>query len=362
MLTFYDIIIYHMSTQKFLSPTYIKVHFFKSLKDIVENEIKSNSSIVPLASGAPLEEDSICLDCSSDFSAIKNLKSVLRASIVRRGTHLNPYYLSNHKSLLGDLIFTVIHEHKNEPGFKTYAISCAGSDSKAVTALKRYIEDTYKLTESSSADLRIAIARTGRDWEISVGLTPRPLSVRSYRLHNIEGGINPTIAYAMNTLGGAAKVSSYLNIFSGSGTLLIEAAQQNSRATFVGFDHSKEAATAAIRNIQNAGFIKNIAIKVADLFSRPDFGTFDLITADLPFGMKIDKGGNLLKLYTEFLAYSEVHMKPYGKIVAYTSDASTFKKALTTSKFTVQETREITIVTSMDSFLTTHIFVCALKK
>ena len=54
-----------MSTQKFLSPTYIKVHFFKSLKDIAENEIKSNSSIVPLASGAPIEEGSICLDCSS---------------------------------------------------------------------------------------------------------------------------------------------------------------------------------------------------------------------------------------------------------------------------------------------------------
>lgn len=363
-----------MSTRKFLSPTYIKVDFFKSLKDIVLAEIESYSDLQLLDSVAP---DFVTLDCASNFKSIKNLKSVLRASLVRRGTHLNPYYLSNHKSLLGDLIFTALHESPKE--FTTYKISCAGSDSKATQALKRFVEDTYKLTESTSsntADLKIIIARTGRDWELSVSITPRPLSVRTYKIHHTEGGINPTIAYAMNFLGNINRVKSYLNIFCGSGTLLIEATLQTHKKTgidanksakinviqYVGFDHSKEAATVAIRNIQHAGFIKDITIKVADIYTRPDFGTFDLITADLPFGMKISKGNTIPHLYSEFIAYAEHHITEYGTLVVYTSELTTFTAAVKKSKFTEVDTREIMITTSVNSHLPTYIIVCKLKR
>ena len=347
-----------MSTQKFLSPTYITLDFLKGLKEIVVQELAQHSDIKVLdASG----EESITVDCSSTFSTLKNLKSVARIRLMRRGTHLNPYYLSNHKSLLGDLIFTVLHESSQPREFATYKISCAGSDSKAVTALKKYVESTYKLTEAEEADLKIVIARPGYDWELSVQMTPRPLSVRGYKTNHSEGSLNPTIAYAINSLCGLFKAKSYLNIFSGSGTLLIEAAQINPRLNYVGFDHSNEAATRAIRNIQNAGFIKNITIKVADIFARPDFGNFDIITSDLPFGMKIAKGINLTKLYTEFIAYTEQHLNPSGKLIAYTSELATFKLALESSQFTTIATYPITITTSVDSRLVTYIIICSRK-
>ena len=90
-------------------------------------------------------------------------------------------------------------------------------------------------------------------------------------------------------------------------TLLIEAYFQSTTANistnghFLGFDIDKKTNSQAIRNIQNAGLIRDIQIKTADLLDKPDFGDelakFDIITSDLPFGMQIGKDEDLDKLY-----------------------------------------------------------------
>lgn len=53
-------------------------------------------------------------------------------------------------------------------------------------------------------------------------ITPRPLSLRDYKVEHMSGAMDPTIAYAVNSLASLEGAKSYLNVFSGSGTLLVK--------------------------------------------------------------------------------------------------------------------------------------------
>ena len=133
----------------------------------------------------------------------------------------HPTYISNHKLILGDLIGIVTEYDR----FNTFRISCAGSDSPEVRSIVKYIQETYRLEENDEADLKIHIAKLEDVWEIGIQITPRPLSVRDYRVANMSGAMGPTIAYAVNSFCNLDSAHSYLNVFSGSATLLIEAGQ-----------------------------------------------------------------------------------------------------------------------------------------
>ena len=70
----------------------------------------------------------------------------------------NPFYISNHKLILGNLIGIVIDESKD--AFKTFKITCAGSDSPEVRSIAEYIQSTYGLIEKEEADMKIHISKT----------------------------------------------------------------------------------------------------------------------------------------------------------------------------------------------------------
>lgn len=389
-------------------------------------------------------------DFESEISAeiyvgLLSLKSVVNVFLVQRGEKLHPLHINNHKSILGDMIETVLLLEKSraeknsaessvkkkstpkaKSAFKTFKLRCAGSDSPEVQSIQRYISETFKLqaidefsrastnattdTETSGpnsgsntgVDLDMYIHKPDALWEVGVRLTPRPLSVRDYKIEHIKGGINPTVAYAMNTFAFSHMFSqtkitplqldfSYLNICSGSATLLIEAYFQMVRLQsaeafagvsghFLGFDIDKKTNSQAIHNIQNAGLIRDIQIKTADLLDKPDFAdkgrkedekgevrgsakfaTFDIITSDLPFGMQIGKGDDLDKLYKTFVEYTTEKLKENGVLVVYTTEADTFGKALRGSAFTIDKTVSLKLTTSVGSIIQPKIFVCNKK-
>src|SRR3989338_6376621 len=190
----------------------------------------------------------------------------------------------------------IIESQRNK--FKTFKIICAGSDSPSIRSIAEYIQNTYGLTEKEEADMKIHIIKTDNTWEVGVQITPRPLSFRDYKIKHMSGAMDPTIAYAVNSLCKLENADSYLNIFSGSATLLIEAGQCfPNLKQLVGFDNNKKTISLAIQNIKKAGLIRRIQLKEKDIFDKPDLDKFDVITSDLPFGMSISKGENLEKLY-----------------------------------------------------------------
>jgi 23S rRNA G2445 N2-methylase RlmL len=332
----------------------LKFSYISGLESVVIDELEKNNFLV-----INRNDDSVLTEFKSDLiDKVKKLRSVSKAYLVLQDSVFNPSYISNHKSILNSLIDIVL---KNDT-FKTFKISCAGADSPEVRGIARYIEDTYKIVESESADLKIHIVKLGNLWEIGVQITALPLSVRDYKVMNMSGAMDPTIAYTVNHFADLSSTESYLNIFSGSATLLIEAAQcYESLNKLVGFDNDKKHLSLSIQNIKKAGFIKRIEIKEADIFDNPDFGKFDVVVSDLPFGMSISKGDDIEGLYKFFVKYSESTLNPGGKLIVYTAEHELFENVVSSSNFKISHSVQLKIVTNVNSYIRPKIFVCELN-
>jgi len=334
----------------------IKLSYIAGLRDVVLGEINQYPELQILKE----IDDSFYLDYVEDLDEVKKLRSVARAYVVSQDPRYNPLYVSNHKSIVGNLMDIVKSEDKN--AFRTFKITCAGSGSPEVRSVSEYIQSRYQIAEKEKADLKIHIIKLDDVWEVGAQVTPRPLSVRDYKVRNMSGAMDPTISYAVNSLCGLENANSYLNIFSGSGTLLIEAGQCYPKLEkLVGFDNNKKHLSLAVKNVKKAGLMQRIELKEGDIFDKPDFGKFDAITSDLPFGMSISKDEDLEKLYKSFVEYCQEALNPDGRLVVYTSESELLEKIVQKSKFKITRTLELKFITSVDAYLRPKIFVCELR-
>lgn len=331
----------------------IKLSFFKGLSKIVTKEVKEKTSYKILGQS----DDFVYLNFDKNFEELLDLKSVRSISIALAGSSYNPTYLSKHKSILKEIIDQIIN--KKTEKFSTFKISCAGSNSTEVKSISKYIKEEIKLIESTEADLKINIAKINTLWEISIQITRRPLSFRNYKISNMRGAMDPTIAYALNEYCNVKRKKAYLNAFSGSATLLIEAALRNENLdTLVGFDNNKSHLTSAYQNVKKAGLIKRIKLFEYDIYDKPQLGNFDVIVADLPFGMVISKNEDLEKLYTAFMDFTERSLEKKGVLGVYTNEHDLFKKILNLSKWKIIKEVELKLDTNINSYLYPKIFIC----
>lgn len=331
-----------------------KLAYITGLREVVLHELNQQQTLHVIRE----DEDVVYLAYAAElFSLIRNLRSITRAYISVRSEKFHPYYISHHKSIVGNLVEFVLKESGEK--FKSFRIHCAGSDSPEVRSIAEYIETTFKISEKEDADLKIHIIKPEDMWEVAVQITPRPLSVRPYKIKNMKGAMDPTVAYAVNSYARLESARSYLNVFSGSGTLLIEAAlAYPSLEKILGFDNNKEHLSLSIQNIKEAGLIRRVQVKECDIYDATDFGTIDAITADVPFGMSISKGEDLEKLYNVFVEYCEKVLKPGGRLVVYTSEYELLEKIISNSKFNIIKTLALQTVSNVDAYLKTKILVC----
>ncbi|MFH1455166.1 MAG: hypothetical protein ABIF22_02515 [bacterium] len=334
----------------------IKLTFIEGLKDIVANEIKEKTAFNVIS----VKTDEVYVNYNENYDDLLNLRSVGYVSIISENPEFNPTYISKHKSILGNLINEVLRNKSRI--FKTFKISCAGSDSPEVKDIIKYIESEYMLEQNLEADLKINIAKIDDTWEIGVQATKRPLSVRDYKIRNMSGAMDSTIAYSLNSLCGIENKKSYLNIFSGSATLLIEAGlSSNNLDTLVGFDNNKTHLSMAYQNIRKAGLIKKIRLYEKDIYNFSDIGKFEVIVADLPFGMVISKNEDLNKLYKSFVDYSAKALDIGGTLGVYTSETELFKGIIKNSDFKVVNNLKLKLVTNVGSYIYPEIFICKKK-
>src|ERR1035441_159680 len=132
----------------------IKLSYITGLRDIVLDEISKQANLHVLREGG----DSLYISHVEDLSIIKRLRSIARAYVIVCDPKYNPLYISNHKSILGSLVKTVI-DNKGQDTFETFKVTCAGSDSKEARDINRYIKDTYDLVEKDEADIKIHIVQ-----------------------------------------------------------------------------------------------------------------------------------------------------------------------------------------------------------
>ena len=218
-----------------------------------------------------------------------------------------------------------------EGDMRGFRFAAAGSDSAVFQRLASGLSAAAGLRyDPAGGEMLLRVRRYGRatapaeadsaaGWEVLVRLTDRPLSARSWRVCNRPGGVNATVAVAMNRLVRSEPGAAYLNLMCGSGTLLVERAISGPARRIVGIDNEPDALDCARANLAAAG-VEGCELVLADVASLVDTlpsgagqaatvgsdsgarGLYDELTADPPWGDAVGEHAANEQLHVALLA------------------------------------------------------------
>ncbi len=208
------------------------------------------------------------------------------------------------KGLLGHQYLTQIHYliektiQRAPKAFETFKLGAAGDATPVMERIKSEIAQHHGLEEAENQGdllirIRPSVVKTG--WDILIRTTPRPLITRQWRIYNMEGALNACVAYGMAQLSQIENTSNVLNLGCGSGTLMIESQPFKPKEQF-GIDNDEDALMMAHEHLHLAKVEANLIH--GDVTQLPfDNATFDVLTADLPFGQLVGNVQSNKQLY-----------------------------------------------------------------
>ena len=337
-----------------------KVEYIQGATWFVQKEL----TLKGLSSGiiSADEQYTYLTKASISLDQLKSLQTVTKVYSVVQHSDYSPKYLSKHKSIIRKALF-VLNETMDD--FESFQIKCAGDDTPEVQSIIRYLSQELAIPHDiNSPDLKIQIIKQNDNlWELTIQLTHRPLSAREYKVSHLSGALNPTIAHGMNLLAGVDSQASVLNPCCGSATLLIEALHCNPNIkTAIGFDIEREALSASLDNIKQAGLIRKIKIQTLDIMEAlpPHIANqkFEAIVSDLPFGMAISKYLDLESLYTRYIEIAERCLTPNGALVTITSQDHLFQDIIKHSTLRIAKQIPLRQMTTAGEYLETTVFLC----
>ncbi|GAA5532159.1 methyltransferase domain-containing protein [Deinococcus aluminii] len=215
-------------------------------------------------------------------------------------------------------------------GHRSFRLAAAGRESSVMQRLADELSSALKLPydpEDGELLIRLRPQEDGPGWEVLARLTPRPLSARAWRVCNMGGGLNATIAYAMHKLAGQRDEDRIFNPMSGSGTLLVERALLGPYDAMVGVDLNPEAVECARANLHAAKREVEVA-QVDALHTGLPPRSFDLIVSDLPWGDAVGTHGGNAALYPAFLTEMHRLLSRQGRLVVLTHEIKLFERIL----------------------------------
>lgn len=214
--------------------------------------------------------------------------------------------------------------------FRTFYLSAAGSDSSILVRLKEELANYTGLTATSDEGdllLRLRRSQLSEGWEVLVRTSPRPLATRAWRVCNLPGSLNATLAYAMMRLTHPSPIDRLLNIACGAGTLLIERLSMSPVRSAIGCDISREALSCAQANIEAAGYTGMVQLKDWDARKLPlSDASVDVICADLPFGQLVGSHQENEILYPQILTEMARIADSGARIVLLTHEVRLFER------------------------------------
>jgi 23S rRNA G2445 N2-methylase RlmL len=239
--------------------------------------------------------------------------------------------------------------------FGSFHISAAGADSSVFTRIKAKIEEHTGLRyRADVGDLLLAVRRAQPDadaanaaeesWEVAVRLSPRPLSARPWRVCDMPGALNGTVASVMMSLTRPSQQDRVLNLACGSGTLMIERLALGPVEQALGCDVNKAALTCAHQNLAASGYAGAATLLHADAARLPlPTGWATTVCADLPFGMLLGSHESNEAFYPGLLAEAGRLTVREGRLVAITQEVRLFERVLAAHQEQWQITRVIPI-------------------
>lgn len=263
-----------------------------------------------------------------DPERLARLKSVIAVYRIQTWDVPRPRGLLGNQQLgeLTDYLRSVIEVG----GHTSFRLGAAGKESSVMQRLAEELQTSLELPHDPEAGellIRLRPEQGGPGWDVLARITPRPLSARQWRVCNLPGGLNATIAYALHKLAGQRDVDRIFNPMVGSGTLLIERALMGPADAMVGVDISQSAVDCAQQNLKAAGREVEVACLDA-LHTGLPARSFDLITADLPWGDAVGSHMDNEVLYPAFLTEMHRLTSRQGRLAVITHEIKLFERVL----------------------------------
>jgi 23S rRNA G2445 N2-methylase RlmL len=262
--------------------------------------------------------------------ALNRLQQLRTISAIYLGSY---YPIPRPKALLGDQNFKLLLKQINQvlqlhppQTFHSFHFSAAGKDSTVFQRLREEISRSTSLSYAESeGDLLLRVRPAEgpkRGWEVLVRLTPRPLSARPWRVYNLEGALNGTIAAAMVQLTQPKAKDRFINLMCGSGTLLVERLLLDKSAMVVGCDIDPVALKGTRQNLLAAGVDHSAWLSHQDV-NQLAFASrsFEVIVADLPWGQLVGSHEQNKALYPWLLSEAARIATPGARLALITHEA-----------------------------------------
>jgi tRNA (guanine6-N2)-methyltransferase len=247
-----------------------------------------------------------------------------------------------HLQRLLKAIRSVVEMHP--PGsFRSFRFSAAGAASSVFARLAQELEQRTGLrNDPEGGDLLIRVrpaALLGPDhrwstpadsgFQVLLRLTPRPLAARSWRVCNLPGALNATVARAMVDLTRPAAHDRFVNLTCGSGTLLVERLAIGPARWVLGGDRDPEALACADRNLKAAGCRARVTLMRWDAGRLPlHEASVNALCSDLPYGMLMGNRRENQRLYPTLVAEAARVAAPGAAMVLITQAVAMLEEAL----------------------------------
>jgi 23S rRNA G2445 N2-methylase RlmL len=254
------------------------------------------------------------------------LKTVLSLFWVMRFPLPRPRALLGHQALQQMLErIAEIRRFWPKSAYKTVYIAAAGSESAVMERIAEEIAAANGLTVSrEEGDLLVRLRRPldgGPGWEAALRMSPRPLSVRPWRVCDWKGALNAAVAQVMVQLTRLRAEDVFLNLGCGSGTLLIERATSAPVRQAIGCDTDLAALDCARANVVASKQAARIRLEAWDARSLPlPDASVDVLISDLPFGHDVGSHQENIALYPRLLEEAARVARPEARCVFLTHE------------------------------------------
>jgi 23S rRNA G2445 N2-methylase RlmL len=228
-------------------------------------------------------------------------------------------------------LLAAIDRIKHHGRFSSFRIGAAGSDSPTFQKIKNLIARNTGLTlDQDEGEMVIRFRRSQLKpfgWDVLIRITPRPLSARQWRVENMPGALNATVAAAMVLATRPRQTDRFLNIMCGSGTILAERGAVCPAAQLLGVDIAPSALRKAERNLSRLRTKPLLLCEDIQRLSLKD-RSCNVICADLPWGRLVGERANLQGLYAGTVRQAGRVCEAGGTFAALTQENALFEGVL----------------------------------
>lgn len=340
-----------------------EVEVIPGLEEPAERELRAKLDDGLAVLGRP-REGRIAIRYRGEPRRVNLLRSAIAVYRVERFDARRPTALLGHENF--DRVVRLLRGviAMNPPGrYTTLRLSAAGAESPTFVRLKEQLARETGLSSASDAGNASIVVRrspTGAPgWEVLVRTSPRPLSARSWRVCDLPGALNASVAYVMDELAGPAPEKRFLNVLCGSGTLLVERLGICPAQRVIGVDRSELALACARENALASGHAPQITLLHADATCLPlGRASVDTVVADLPYGLLVGSHRENAELYPAVVQEAARVAVPGASFVAITARRRLFEAALDRSRADWRCTRVLSLkIPFRSGYLTPAIYV-----